>query len=312
MTFVLEICTITCIWTVKACLLILYSRLMRHAFTRQHMLVKIVAGYCVITYLVVIFMFLFYWCNPIYEYWAIPVRIDQCATYYHHMIFATACNISSDILLLLIPIPIISKTQMPTKRKVFLICILGLGVFNILAAILNRYYNFSNPNSSVFLYWYVAEVGMAILVGNMPLCWPVLKAIFGLYDKSDTPSSHGYTFSSGSGNKKKPNIILSRTVPGATMWDRLSEQEEAAASSQGPSNHHPPSDQGSEIELIRQGHTDNHHHRAAISANRESPDQPSKASKAVGPGDSSSHTRPTGDKIMVDTTVDISSTGSRV
>ncbi|CAG9951492.1 unnamed protein product [Clonostachys rosea f. rosea IK726] len=61
MTFVLEICTITCIWTVKACLLILYSRLMRHAFTRQHMLVKIVAGYCVITYLVVIFMFLFYW-----------------------------------------------------------------------------------------------------------------------------------------------------------------------------------------------------------------------------------------------------------
>lgn len=77
MTFVLEIFTLTATWTVKACLLILYSRLTEGASSKQHFAVKVVAGYCVLTYLVVIFMFAFYWCNPTYEYWAVPVRISE-------------------------------------------------------------------------------------------------------------------------------------------------------------------------------------------------------------------------------------------
>lgn len=40
-----------------------------------------------------------------------------------------------------------------SSRKIGLCCVFGLGLFNILAAVLNRYYNFSNPNSYVFLYW---------------------------------------------------------------------------------------------------------------------------------------------------------------
>lgn len=41
----------------------------------------------------------------------------QCATYYHHMIFATSFNISSDLMLILIPLPIIIKTHLPVKRQ---------------------------------------------------------------------------------------------------------------------------------------------------------------------------------------------------
>ncbi|OAQ60485.1 decarboxylase [Pochonia chlamydosporia 170] len=310
MTFVLEIFTITGTWTIKACLLILYARLTRHTLTKQHLLVKIAAAYCVVTYLVVTFMFVFYWCSPTPEYWAVPVRIDQCATYYHHMIFATACNISSDILLLLIPIPIIVKTRLPAKRKIILVCILGLGVFNILAAILNRYYNFSNPNSYVFLYWYVAEVGIAMLVGNMPLCWPVLRALFGVNDKTDTPSYHGYTFSGGGRKNKKPKNILSTTMLGSTMWDKLDEQEETAGTKT-DSHEQTVSDQGSQIELVFQGHAHSHHHHAAVSANPEQTDV-SQSSAVLSSGSSGqSQTRQTGDKIMVVTTVDVSSTESR-
>lgn len=258
-------------------------------------------------------MFVFYWCSPTPEYWAVPVRIDQCATYYHHMIFATACNISSDILLLLIPIPIIFKTRLPAKRKIILVCILGLGVFNILAAILNRYYNFSNPNSYVFLYWYVAEVGIAMLVGNMPLCWPVLRALFGVNDKTDTPSYHGYTISGGGrkNKNKKPKNPLSTTVLGSTMWDKLDDQEEAVAVTQVSHDHQPPSDQDSQIELVLQGHAHNHHHHAAVSANPEQTDQIHQQQGVIGSGSSgSSQTGPAGDKIMVVTTVDVSSTDS--
>jgi len=44
------------------------------------------------------------------------VSLAECATYYKHMIFATAFNISSDLMLLAIPIPIVVRSQLPMKR----------------------------------------------------------------------------------------------------------------------------------------------------------------------------------------------------
>ncbi|POR37901.1 Uncharacterized protein TPAR_01901 [Tolypocladium paradoxum] len=314
MTFVLEIFTITATWTVKACLLILYGRLTRNALTKQYMLVKIAFVYCVVTYLLVIFLFVFYWCSPTYEYWAVPVRIMQCATYYHHMKFATACNISSDLLLLFIPIPIIIKTRLPTKRKIILCCILGLGVFNILAAILNRYYNFSTPNSYVFLFWYVAEAGIAMMVGNLPLCWPMLRTVLGSSQHSKTPSYHGETIS-GAGRKKRrmnPLGTVGTTVMGTT-WDKLEDREHGGAASEGVQTQQAGSDQGSQIELVLQGHKHNHHHHAAVSANSTggAQEQPHPARAAGSSSGSSHNSPPDGDKIMVVTTVDVSSESHR-
>ncbi|KAG6207721.1 hypothetical protein E4U50_003615 [Claviceps purpurea] len=310
MTFVLEIFTITGTWTIKACLLILYARLTRGTLAQQNLMVKIASVYCGLTYVVVILLFLFFWCHPTYEYWAVPVRIDQCATYYNHMIFTTACNISSDLLLLVIPVPIILKTHLPRKRKIILIFILGLGIFNILAAILNRYYNFSNPNSYVFLYWYVAEVGIAVLVGNLPLCWPVLRIICGFTEKTQTPQYHGQTIS-GSGRKyRKSKNILSTTALGPTMWDQLDDQDDVSAKHKMSHELNDPSSQGSQIELTMQRDQENTHphHQAAASAFPESPTWAQPA-----PNLSERQARDTrscmaGDKIMVVTTVDISST----
>ena len=47
------------------------------------------------------------------------------------MIFATAWNIVSDLMLLTIPIPVVFKTQLPLKRKLVLCAVLGLGVLNV-------------------------------------------------------------------------------------------------------------------------------------------------------------------------------------
>jgi len=48
----------------------------------------------------------------------------------------------------------------------------------IIVAILNRYFNFNNPNDLGYVYFYVAEVATAIYVGNIPLCWPLVQHIF--------------------------------------------------------------------------------------------------------------------------------------
>jgi hypothetical protein len=59
----------------------------------------------------------------------------QCASYYYHLIFATAWNISADIALLVIPLLIIPKSQLPRRRKILISCVLGLGVFNVSTAV---------------------------------------------------------------------------------------------------------------------------------------------------------------------------------
>lgn len=120
MTFVLEIFALTAAWTIKACLLFLYARLTQGTSIKQRWAVRLVAAFCAVTYIVVTFMFVFFWCNPTIEYWAVPVNPDkmQCATYYNHMIFATACNIASDIMLILLPIPIVINISLPRKRSV--------------------------------------------------------------------------------------------------------------------------------------------------------------------------------------------------
>ncbi|KAF5559344.1 integral membrane protein PTH11 [Fusarium napiforme] len=203
-----------------------------------------------LTYIVVTFMFVFFWCSPTPEYWSVPVNPKkmQCATYYNHMIFATACNIASDIMLILLPIPIVINISLPKKRKIGLCCVFGLGLFNILAAVLNRYYNFSNPNSYVFLYWYVAEGGVALWVGNLPLCWPVLRLALGSKGDSTDPSSYPNTpyrngsYPEGSARRRTQGLHPLSGKP--SIWSKL-EDEDGVRTDVSP-------EQGSQIELVDQ------------------------------------------------------------
>lgn len=96
---------------------------------------------------------------------------------------------------------------------------LGLGCFNvslrgcatsrdanapqILIAILNRYYNFTNPNDLVYTYWYVAEMATAVYVGNIPLCWQFIAHMF----KMGTWATFG--------SEQRPEARPPRREPGA-------------------------------------------------------------------------------------------------
>lgn len=166
MTLVTEMFTLTTIWGLKGCLCMMYHRLTlvcslmpieshtdtschRKRIYGVHLAVKIIACYCCFAYVIVVVLFLGLWCRPFNQYWAVPVevcklrsnqisiqsaadyRIAQCSTYYHHLIFATAWNISADLALLSIPFFIIPKSQLPLRRKVLIHAVLGLGAFNV-------------------------------------------------------------------------------------------------------------------------------------------------------------------------------------
>ncbi|KAH9209079.1 hypothetical protein DL95DRAFT_344790 [Leptodontidium sp. 2 PMI_412] len=178
MTFVLEEFTLSTTWLIKGCLLLLYGRLTLGL--KQNTAVKFLAYYCLLGFVVVQVLFLGVWCRPIQQYWAVPVVNSQCATYYNHMITATTFNISSDLMMLLIPLPLLIKSKLPLKRKLIVCGVFSLGIFVILAAILNRYFNFTVAYSPIFLNWYVGEVSTAVFVANIPLCWPLIRRIFAL------------------------------------------------------------------------------------------------------------------------------------
>ncbi|KAJ4007910.1 hypothetical protein NW766_009722 [Fusarium irregulare] len=117
-------------------------------------------------------------------------------------------------------------------RRIGLCCVFGLGLFNILAAVLNRYYNFSNPNSYVFLYWYVAESGVALWVGNLPLCWPVLRLALGSKGDSSNPSYPNPSYPENSTRRRTQG----RSKP--SVWAKLEDERVP--------------EQGSQIELVDQ------------------------------------------------------------
>jgi hypothetical protein len=96
------------------------------------------------------------------------------------MITVTVFNVSSDLMMLCIPLPMIIKTRLPLRRKLVLSAVFSLGVFTVLVAILNRYFNFTIDNSYIFLTWYNGEICTAIMIANIPFCWTLLRKVFHL------------------------------------------------------------------------------------------------------------------------------------
>ncbi|KAJ5385643.1 hypothetical protein N7509_008184 [Penicillium cosmopolitanum] len=137
------------------------------------------------------------WCHPVSDYWAVKVDNSvQCTTAEHHLIMSFVFNISSDIAMLFIPIPLIVRSKMSTLKKVLLSCTFGLGIFvvrhnmlyprgcsvnahnkQIACAIGNRVYSFANIVSIQWIYWYVREASTAVIVANIPNCYTLLRRI---------------------------------------------------------------------------------------------------------------------------------------
>ena len=84
-------------------------------------------------------------------------------------------------MMLYIPLPILIKARLPLRRKIILCGVFSLGILVILSAILNRYYNFTEPyGSHVYLNWYTGEAATSVFVANIPHLWPLLSKIFAL------------------------------------------------------------------------------------------------------------------------------------
>ncbi|MAD85500.1 MAG: hypothetical protein CL912_21265 [Deltaproteobacteria bacterium] len=95
-------------------------------------------GYLWVGLFIIEMIYFFGFCMPFSQYWALPVTNPECATYHNYSIVQMVFNISSNVVLILTPIPMVSEAQLPMKRKLILSFIFGLVLFTIMAAVLDK------------------------------------------------------------------------------------------------------------------------------------------------------------------------------
>lgn len=172
----LEQCMLFSTWGVKTCMISMYWRMTRSL--KIHIYVQILAAYAAIGLIVIEITYYGVYCRPFSQYWAMPVENEQCATYRNYSITQAVFNISSDAAMLAVPIPVLAKTQLNRRKKFLLGCVMSLGVFVIVAAILNKYFNFASPLTTTYMIWYIREASTAICVANLMCWWPLLRKLF--------------------------------------------------------------------------------------------------------------------------------------
>jgi hypothetical protein len=208
------------IYTIKACMLIMYTRLTLGLTVQR--LVRYLAIYVAIGWCATEIAF-FTACRPFNGYWAMPPPDPQCTTLQYYAIVQGCFNISSDALMLSIPLPLITRLSMPWKQKGVLLIIFSMGIFVIIAAILTKVFNLTNIWDPSYMLWYTREASVAVYVSNLPMIWPLLREYFPILraltpgQKSSIPN-HG---ASSVGKPRTKNASNARIVSGGFGDNRI-------------------------------------------------------------------------------------------
>ncbi|KAI0154017.1 hypothetical protein BJ166DRAFT_373512 [Pestalotiopsis sp. NC0098] len=228
LVLVVEQMQIITVWLVKCCLLIMYARLTMSL--KQNIAVKFVAAYVAFGFVLMEILYLAVWCRPFTEYWAVPTSNIQCSAATNHLITNAVLNITSDVMIILIPMPVFLAVKLPIKRKAILVGVFALGIFTILSAILNKYYSFNQPFGDQWTFWYIRESSTAIITANLPFTWTLLQNTFNL--KSFNGKSSGARtseaqsrFRSGYGRGTNHLTTITRGNPGIELGSCNSQEQ---------------------------------------------------------------------------------------
>ena len=94
---------------------------------RQHRLVKLCAVYTFFGWLAS-GLTLILNCHPVSGYWTLPPPQRECATYFRFEIVQCVFNISSDIAILLVILPMLLRTRMPWRTKLPVLVVFAMGI----------------------------------------------------------------------------------------------------------------------------------------------------------------------------------------
>ncbi|OAT12806.1 hypothetical protein BDBG_08105 [Blastomyces gilchristii SLH14081] len=216
---------VTLIWCLKACMLFLFNRLTLNL--RQQRAVTITAVTCVLAYIATIIVILTR-CYPIQKVWQIyPYPGDACALNIPNYLALVTTNVTTDIMIIYIPLPLLWKVKLPLRRKLLFGAWLCSGVFIVIATLLRCIICLQDVASiNLGTIWSIRETFVAIIAVNVPVLKPLFTKTVrlattstGRSAKTTTTGTHELTRIQ---RKEKQNRI--RIEMGLTTMDDNSEE----------------------------------------------------------------------------------------
>ncbi|KAI1846217.1 hypothetical protein JX265_010594 [Neoarthrinium moseri] len=170
------------LWVLKAAMCAFLLRLTER-LDGYRIRIYIGFGLIIATYIIVTLSILLS-CQPLSNNWKIypdPGRNCQPAVSLVNVLVTLAFNIATDLYLLTIPIPMFWAANIKTWKKVGLIVLFSGGIFVMVAGTLRCVLILSDDvtgakNAGA---WAVRETFVATVTSNLPLIFPLLKAILG-------------------------------------------------------------------------------------------------------------------------------------
>ncbi|TLS23364.1 uncharacterized protein PpBr36_06196 [Pyricularia pennisetigena] len=166
-----EQCLLNLLYVLKCCMLVLYTRLTLG--TNAQRLVRLLAVYVALCWTTTQVMF-FSHCRPFSDLYAFPPPSRDCTTYESYELVEGVLNVTSDLFMLCIPLPLVVRVRMPRRQKAMLVAVFSTGVFVIVAAVLTKCFDLTAGWDPAYMLWYIRETSVAVYVANMPIIWPLL------------------------------------------------------------------------------------------------------------------------------------------
>ncbi|KPM36042.1 hypothetical protein AK830_g10521 [Neonectria ditissima] len=146
------------VWSLKATLLTMFSRLAKNLPTEE-LILKIVLGYTGVAFI-----------------GAVLSHIYACALRNLNYYLVSFFNASSDLAIIAVPVPIIFKAKIPVWRRLMLLALLCSGVFVIIATILRAYYSLKSITTlPVAAGWTSRETFVAAIAVSIPGIKPLFS-----------------------------------------------------------------------------------------------------------------------------------------
>ncbi|KAF4345063.1 integral membrane protein PTH11 [Fusarium beomiforme] len=167
-------------------------------------------------------------CQPFHKYWQInpdPGNSCQAAISKPIVWVSFAANISTDIYLIAIPLPMLWGSSLKMIKKIASTIVLGAGIFVLVCATLKSVFVLIDPVHGAELAgaWGTREAFVAVMTTNLPILFPLFRVwltpIFGSVLRSSHKTSYqypsGFQTIGGGGRSGKSNDPSRRGPPTA-------------------------------------------------------------------------------------------------
>ncbi|PGH29743.1 hypothetical protein GX50_07497 [[Emmonsia] crescens] len=143
-------------------------------------LIIFILCYSIASIFVIIFM-----CQPIAKFWDVRITHGHCvnraAAYYAN----AGLSIATDIMTLVIPMPLIRRLKIPLRQKIIIAFFLGMGAFVCIISVIRLfsiYRLFTQPDSTwhanTATIWSILEIYIGIILGSAPTLRPLFIRFF--------------------------------------------------------------------------------------------------------------------------------------